>query len=427
MAESEQPSGAAASGPVAPKPEPPPLSELNPYSTDTRDQIKKFFKKRTKRPADYTFTAEGNLKSDDISVNLLRYVPLDSAYRDAQEQTRLETIAELEATLVTAGEALRAAWISGSIPAILRANQEIADLEARRAHARSAMRIAQELSNPVTRDILFDQPYETRKLNYESKVPFQYYDPDKDSKAPFDPFQLEIVNVKYRDFPSERFYGRYVPDSEVPKPAAADPDEMEFRHVLKDGRKARIVFDAEDAVNGFLSPMWPVEFVVAETRFFTAYQAYEVLRAKELGNDTLAASLLKTRSVRMMRVLTQKVTDHPADTKGMWVSIYTALYEQHPELQAKLIETGADSIVYADARPGPSGAGVSKKDAAILDAAQWKGENLVGLAQEQVRSQLREGPGEAAPATETDGVITEAEQARARTGAIINTRRGKTL
>jgi predicted NAD-dependent protein-ADP-ribosyltransferase YbiA (DUF1768 family) len=406
----------------------PPLSELNPYSNAERDQIKAFFKKRVKHPAEYTFAGDGNLKSADINVKLLRYVPLDSAYREAQEQARLDAIAELESSLVTAGETLRAAWTSGSVPAILRANQEVVELEARRAYARSALRFSKELSNPVTRDVLFDQPYETRKLIYASKAKFQYYDPDKETEiTPGDPFDMAIVSIRYRDFPSERFYGRYVPDSEVPKPAAAAPDEMEFRKVLKDGRKARIVFDTEDAVNGFLSPMWPVEFVVAETRFFTAYQAYEVLRAKELGNDTLVASLLKTRSVRMMRVLTQKVTDHPADAKGLWVSIYTALYEQHPELQAKLIETGADSIVYADARPGPSGTGVSQKDAAILDAAQWKGENLVGLAQEQVRSQLREGAGEAAPATATDGVITEAEQARARTGAIINTRRGKTL
>jgi len=303
------------------------------------------------------------------------------------------------------------------------------ELEARRAAARSAVRISLVIDNPTTRDVLFDQPYETRKLFYSSSLPYQYYDQGKSnansSEDARDPFDKKVVRILYRDFPAASFYGRYVPGAEVPKPAA--PDELEFRKVLKDGRKVRIIFDTDDAVNAFLSPMWPVEFVVAETRFFTAYQAYEVMRAKELGNDTLAASLLKTRSVRMMRVLTQKVTDHPKDARGLWVSIYTALYQQHPELQAKLLETGADSIVYADARPGPSGIGISQKDAAVLDASQWKGENLVGLAQEQVRSQLREGGQEAPPATATDGVITEAEQARARTGAIINTRRGKTL
>jgi len=419
MAESEPPRAAA--------------DEL-PYSKETQDQIQLFFKQRNKsfkkgKDQVYGFTPNGDLKSDDMSINLLRYIPLDPADREAQEQTRLNTIAELEERLVEAMETLRQVTGLGSIPAILRANQEVVELEARRAAARSAVRISLVIDNPTTRDVLFDQPYETRKLFYSSSLPYQYYDQGKSnansSEDARDPFDKKVVRILYRDFPAASFYGRYVPGAEVPKPAA--PDELEFRKVLKDGRKVRIIFDTDDAVNAFLSPMWPVEFVVAETRFFTAYQAYEVMRAKELGNDTLAASLLKTRSVRMMRVLTQKVTDHPKDARGLWVSIYTALYQQHPELQAKLLETGADSIVYADARPGPSGIGISQKDAAVLDASQWKGENLVGLAQEQVRSQLREGGQEAPPATATDGVITEAEQARARTGAIINTRRGKTL
>jgi len=421
MAESEQTDAAA--------PEIPPLDELTPYSTETQGGIKQFFKKRTKLPAEYTFTPDGNLKSEDINVTLLRFAPMEPAYRDAQEQARLNTIAELETALITAGDALREAWTTGIIPAILRANQEVADLEARRAAARSAVRVFLPIDNPVTRDILFDQPYETRKLVYQSTLPYQYYDPDKESKKARDPFDKEVVRILYRDFPPTRFYGKYVPDevAAVAKAAAA-PDEMEFRKVLKDGRKARIVFDTEDSVNGCLSPLWPVEFVVKETRYFTAYQAYEVLRAKELGNDALVTSLLKTRSPRMMRVLTQKITDHPVDARGLWLSIYTALYEQHPELQAKLLETGADSIVYADVRPGPSGVGVSQKDAAILDAAQWKGENAAGLAQEQVRSQLREGTADAQPAAEaTGGVITEQEQARARVGAIVNSRRGKTL
>ena len=425
MAESEQTDAAAATATV---PEIPPLDELTPYSTETQGEIKNFFKKRTKLPAEYTFTPDGNLKSGDINVTLLRFAPMEPAYRDAQEQARLNTIAELETALITAGDALREAWTTGIVPAILRANQEVTDLEARRAAARSAVRVLLSIDNPVTRDILFDQPYETRKLVYQSTLPYQYYDPDKEAEKARDPFDKEVVRILYRDFPAARFYGKYVPDevAAVAKAKAA-PDEMDFRKVLKDGRKARIVFDTEDSVNGFLSPMWPVEFVVKETRYFTAYQAYEVLRAKELGNDALAASLLKTRSPRMMRVLTQKITDHPVDARGLWLSIYTALYDQHPELQAKLLETGADSIVYADVRPGPSGVGVSQKDAAILDAAQWKGENAAGLAQEQVRSQLREGTGEAAPVTATGGVITEEEQARARVGAIVNSRRGKTL
>ena len=90
----------------------------------------------------------------------------------------------------------------------------------------------------------------------------------------------------------------------------------------------------------------------------------------------------------------------------------------------RLLETGTDSIVYADARPGPSGVGVSDKDTAVLDPTKWKGENAAGLAQETVRSRARESTLEEAPAgNATEGVVTEEEQAAAKVGAIINARR----
>jgi predicted NAD-dependent protein-ADP-ribosyltransferase YbiA (DUF1768 family) len=346
---------------------------------------------------------------------------------------RLDQIAVLETALVEAGAALREAHTSKEVPAILRLNQEITDLEVQRSALRSAVRAVIDIGNRSTREILLDQPYENRKIITPFTEPFQYYyksddprvvaDPDRLKNAR-DPFDNEIVKMIFRDFPAERFYGRYVPDEDATREAPADAPEEVFRQTLKDGRKARIFFDTEDPQNGFMSPMWPVEFTMGETRYFTALQAYEAERAKELGNEALRSSLLKTRSARTIRALTQKITDHPADAKGLWLSIYTAVYQQHPELLAKLLETGTDAIVYADARSGPSGVGVNDKDTAVLDPTRWKGENAAGLAQETVRSRAREATLEEAPvAKATEGVVTEEEQAAAKVGAIINARR----
>ena len=41
--------------------------------------------------------------------------------------------------------------------------------------------------------------------------------------------------------------------------ASAVPDSKDSV-LLKDGRRARIFFEASEDANGFLSPMWPVEF-----------------------------------------------------------------------------------------------------------------------------------------------------------------------
>jgi predicted NAD-dependent protein-ADP-ribosyltransferase YbiA (DUF1768 family) len=420
--------------PAAPQPGPEvsPLTELTPYSKDAQKAIKQFFVKRNKNTG-YGYDDKGDLKGPDGTLSLLRFVPLDPAYRDAQEQMRLDQIAQIETALVEAGAALREAYATGAVPAILRANQEVTDLEVQRSALRSAVRGFMDIGNLSTRQILLDQPYEVRKLIRPSSESYQYYEkrddprvvanPDRLKNAK-DPFDNEIVQMIFRNFPSERFYGRYVPDEAAPKEAPAEAPEEIFRQTLKDGRKARIFFDTEDAANGFMSPMWPVEFTLGETRYFTALQAYEAERAKELRDEALRSSLLKTRSARTIRILTQKVTDHPADAKGLWLSIYTAVYQQHPELLARLLETGTDSIVYADARAGPSGVGVSDKDKAVLDPTRWKGENAAGLAQETVRSRARESTLEEAPAgNATEGVVTEEEQAAAKVGAIINARR----
>ena len=94
----------------------------------------------------------------------------------------------------------------------------------------------------------------------------------------------------------------------------------------------------------------------------------------------------------------------------------------------KLLATGTDALVFADVREGPSGIGLAEKDSGVLDPNKWRGENAVGLAQETVRTRLREGELEEAPvnATPNNSVITEEEQEKAKVGAIIaNARRSK--
>jgi hypothetical protein len=122
----------------------------------------------------------------------------------------------------------------------------------------------------------------------------------------------------------------------------------------------------------------------------------------------------------------RQVKGHPADAKGLWLKIYTAIYETYPNLAAKLLATGSDTLVFADSREGPSAIGLAEKDAAALDPAKWKGENAVGLAQETVRTRLREGTLDQAPqaANADAAVITEEEQEKAKVGAIINAKRG---
>ncbi len=403
-----------------------------PYSEETLQKILTFFQKRRKNPQGYTYSADGNLETKEGAkagkkrkpepagtLYLKRFVPLDPTERGAIEESRMETLAGLEDEYESASQELREAWATyeqtGAMRAVLAANQKVAELDARRSAARSAVRSVSIEQNPVTRNILLNQPYEMRKL-------FQTGDP----------FLQELVRMSFHDFKLEQELGKYVADEDAPKEeadaaaeaAAIPPDQTSYRQKLADGRVARIFFDTDSEVNGFLSPMFPVEFQMESVNYACPVQAYEAERARELGKGELATSLLKTRSGRTVRLMTRKTEGHPRDARGLWFRIYTAVYQQHPELREKLLATGTDALVFADTREGPSGIGLGEKDSGALDPSRWKSENAVGLAQESVRTRLREESlAEAPVGAAKGGAITEEEQEKAKVGAIIHAAR----
>ena len=361
-------------------------------------------------------------------ISLQRFVPLEASERAAIEDARLAALTELDQAYEDEFMVLQEAWdeyrVAGAMRGVLASNQRLAEIDARRNALRSAIRNIMSIPNPAVKDIILSERYEERKM---------YNPTDKLNKA----FEPAVARLCLYTFPLEVDQGKYVPDEEAAKEekeaedeaGAEKANEMLYRQRLKDGRAARIFYDTDSDVNGFLSPMWVVDFTMnsvgGDKRFSSAIQAYEYERAKELGMDELAESLFKTRAPRTIRLSTRKVTGHPKDAKAIWVKIYEAIYGQHPILKAKLLDTGSDTLVFADIRPGPSGIGVAEKDSAALDPARWKGENAAGIAQETVRTRMREGTAAEAPeAKEVEGgTITEEQQQKAKVAAIINARR----
>jgi predicted NAD-dependent protein-ADP-ribosyltransferase YbiA (DUF1768 family) len=441
MAETEKPVEAA---PPAEKPKEMPA---DPYDKKVSASITEFFRKRSKNQEKYGFTADGNLeiKEPAGTIQLKRFLPLEPSERAALEELRLDTLAELEVAYEAERLVLAAAWkgyySTGTMRPVLASNQRMGELDARRSAIRAAIRNIMPIENPTTNQIILSDQYEERKLfgqpSVFGKIPErqEQFGQDPRKMKSEEPFDKELYRLAFYEFKPEHDQGKYVADagaaaaakSAEDEAAAGEPSEITYRQSLKDGRKGRIFFDTDSTVNGFLSPMWPVEFTMDDTRYFTALQAYEAERAKELGMDELRTSILKTRSARTIRLMTRKVAKHPADAKGLWLKIYTQIYQQTEALKEKLLATGTDALVYADVREGPSGIGLADKDSGALDPSKWKGENAVGLAQETVRTQLREGGLAEAPvnAAPKEAVISEEEQAKAKVGAIINSVRFK--
>jgi len=403
-----------------------------PYTKETLAAMNTFFRGRAKNPGFYTYTSGGDLEIKEGAaargkkkvtagtIPLYTFVPLEPAERALLEEKRLEALSALDEEYEAEILVLKAAWEeyeqTETMRAVLNSNQRLTEIDARRNAARSQVRECISIPNPTTRSILLSERYEERKMY-----------------LPGDPFGTTVVRMAFYPFPAEVEMGKYVP-GELQGGGEAEeeetpPNEMLYRQRLKDGRWARIFYDTASDTNGFMSPMWPVDFTLTigstDSRYSSPIQAYQVERAKELGDTALAESLMKTRSPRTVLLLVRQVKAHPKDAKGLWLKIYTAVYTTYPTLAAKLLATGSDTLVFADVREGPSSIGLAETDSAALDPAKWKGENAVGLAQETVRTRLREETLEEAPqADDVDAaVITEEEQKKAKVAAIINAKR----
>jgi predicted NAD-dependent protein-ADP-ribosyltransferase YbiA (DUF1768 family) len=410
------------------------IRDIPPYTEEQEKRIAAFFKKRERFPALFTYNKAGDLtvhnKAGTLedTIRLKTFVPLDGVQRELIDQERLDAIGEAQLRYESAMDALRLATqqykITRGLQPVLAAQKAVNEADQVLSRVRYGTRQIQSIPNPEIRSVQFDKPKEGRKLFSNG-----------------DPFKKELFRLVVLEHPHLKFNGTYLDtpvgeekEEEESKEAEGRASDATVRQKLRDGRWARIFFDADDGPSGFLSPFWPVEFTMESdetgetTRYFTASQAWEYARAKEVGNENLMKAILQTRSTRTMRFVTKKLTAQPKNAKELWLQIFTAMYDQHPELRDKLLATGTDALVFADVREGPSGTGFGERTKETLDASKWTGENAVGFALETLRYQMREGTMIEGTAVRAEGapdqaVITEEQQSAARTGAIIGQRK----
>jgi predicted NAD-dependent protein-ADP-ribosyltransferase YbiA (DUF1768 family) len=411
------------------------IRDIVPYTEEQGKRIAAFYSMKGKIPGLFRYNNAGNLvvynKDNALqdTITLKTFVPLDPAQRETLHQERMDAVGEAQSRYQTALDALRTAMNAhkqtGAMQAVLAAQKAVKEADQILTRVRYGTRAIQNVPNPEIRQINFDRLSETKKMFPMSG----------------DPFKKQLVRLIVRELPPMKFYGTYVEtspetDEDVTKQLEENIDDTSVRQKLRDGRMARIFYEAAEGVSGFLSPFWPVEFTMENSdgttiRFFTASQAWEYTRAKEAGLENMVSNILQTRSTRSMRYVTKKLQSQPKDPKGTWLRILTALYEQHEELKTRLLETGTDALVFADEREGPSGIGLGERARESLDPSKWKGENAMGTALETLRYQLREGGTEGLGTAvsengETDmSVITEEQQAAQRAGAIIAVQRKK--
>jgi hypothetical protein len=228
------------------------------------------------------------------------------------------------------------------------------------------------LDNPTTKLILLDQVHEERKLGYNAFVFKRFY------------LKKEDALGHYREHGEANLEGQQGGGGTV---------------VL-------FITAPDDQRTGAFHPAAEREFVHNETKYVSPYQAFETERFKMLDDEKMVKQLLGTRSSKTIKELASREPTPVANPMKLWEEILESFYRQFKDAADRLKSTGSARFHMMDKQIG-----TPEYANALVN----------------VRTKMKETESDADPRTGTvnQSVITEAQQKKAKVGAIVNNfRRG---
>jgi ribA/ribD-fused uncharacterized protein len=145
--------------------------------------------------------------------------------------------------------------------------------------------------------------------------------------------------------------------------------------------------------NKYLSNMHDAPMQINGITFPTVEHYFQWSKANLFGDKEMETKILKTTSPKSVKTYGKKVKDFKED---VWAEkkddiMRTALkakFVQHPDLRAKLLETGTRPIAEADPRDKYWAIGTSADTSKAKDPAKWPGKNVLGKMLETLRTEL---------------------------------------
>jgi predicted NAD-dependent protein-ADP-ribosyltransferase YbiA (DUF1768 family) len=331
-----------------------------------------FFRARARNPTAFQFTPEGNLRVPVIRdepesvIEIPFYRPLtvdELAEADATRKSDIQEIEEqIDALTLELQEAIQAYREIGIVTEVIRLQRELARMETMRSAKVSPLRWIKDIKNPVTRLIFPDMPYEVRHLGYD------------------------VHQYTTRPHTNETMIREGKAEEAEPVDDGAIGGEGEEEEEIK----YTMIYLPDDEETGYLSPEFAIEFVYNSVKYTSVLQAYEIERAMMLGRKDVKPLLMKTRAVKTIRTVAAGIKGEIENPQKLWEEVYGAMLSQHQEFAERLVKTGTDRLVYANPLDGKAGIGLPPEDPLALTKANWKGQNLLGLALESVRAKLKE-------------------------------------
>ena len=336
----------------------------------------------------FKFTQDGNLQVPEMRGQPAKVIELPF-YRKATEEEiqqdeleRFEELKGIETEFDETFKLLKAAMIewkqTGFTSNILKYQRDLQRLDAQRTALRSPVRWIKEFKNLPTNAILLDETFEVRKLGYPVSLL-------RTRTTAFD----KVVRIGVKG--EEEAEGKEAEGKEAEgKEAEGKEAEAEGGGGSEEGEEEEfIVFSAaSDPDHGFLSPDTMVEFIFNATKYNCLLQAFEGERLTMLKRNDIRLDLLKSRNPKIMRVVAARVTGQIENPMELLINLLKALITQHPNYVELLQKTDTATLVYAEAKDGLLGVGMTSTDPQIMEKTAWKGKNFLGQAWMAVRNTL---------------------------------------
>jgi ribA/ribD-fused uncharacterized protein len=338
-----------------------------------------------KKPRFYTFSEEGNAIVIDRDGTVLHTIELPY-YRqttfqeiDTLNEERKEKISVEEDAIEKAQEKLRQR-IQGykdgkrSATTVMIANIDVEKADIARQVAKYPLQFINVIPSIDRPKVILNERYDTRKLEFPL-----------------------VCNITYPHDLQEL----YVREGEAPV-----LEERVSSEELSISMTGEIYFDdPEDAEYGFLSPYWPVEFVVGTTLYFTAGQAAAAEAATHLEAPEWRKKILDTRSPKTIRKLRRDMLKEKGAVaqdilRDIVMAVQRAKFTQHRELLDRLLETGDAPLMYANSSKSE---GLGRTYEEIKAGSKPTGTNLLGEVLQDLRTELR------GSTTDADTIIATAK------------------
>ena len=148
---------------------------------------------------------------------------------------------------------------------------------------------------------------------------------------------------------------------------------------------------------GQFSNWYPAEFGFEGIHFYNSEQAFMYKKAELFGDAEMMQKILSNRNPMTVKRYGRLVK--PFDSVlfderkyGIMKSVIYEKFRQNDDLKALLLSTGSELLAEASPKDFVWGIGICVEDEKFNDVSSWKGDNLLGKALMEIRSQfLSEG------------------------------------